>query len=126
LQRLEGAYITGYGDGSSPVLDAEPLTPLPGADTAAKAVLEGHQATRDRIARVLDLAVGFDSMYGMELLATVHWVCAQEDARTIDEVVRAVHEWSPRKADLFTDRHIEIARQHLFDQGWLSECSVSP
>lgn len=41
LATVEGHYLIGYGDGSSPVLDAEPIKVLPGADEMAIAQLSG-------------------------------------------------------------------------------------
>jgi hypothetical protein len=76
--------------------------------------------TRARIDRVIELAAGFDSMYGMELLATVHWVTTHhpDPARTVKDVVGLVHSWSPRKGRLFTQRHVAVALGHLDDLGW--------
>lgn len=74
LRVVEGHYVSGYGDGSSPVHDAEPLTILPGACDEASPVIEAHPETAHRIERVLQLAEGFESAYGLELLATVHWI----------------------------------------------------
>lgn len=120
LKELEGTYLTGFGDGSAKVLDAEPIRPLPGAIEAASAVLATDDLTRARIARVLALADGFDSMYGMELLATVHWVVAHESTTDVDGLVKKVQSWSPRKRELFSERHIVIARQKLADEGWIA------
>lgn len=118
LSELEGHYLVGYGDGSARVMDAEPIEVLPEAVSAANAVLDAYPETAERIERVLDLVEGFDSMYGVELLATVHWA-AVDGATDSASVVRGVQEWSQRKRGLFTERHIEIARQHLIDKGWL-------
>lgn len=120
LNALEGSYLSGFGDGSSKVLDAEPLLPLPGAIDAAGAFLEEDVESRERIARVLRLADGFDSMYGMELLATVHWVAAHESATDVKSAVTRVQSWSPRKRELFSERHIAIAWEHLAEEGWIA------
>jgi hypothetical protein len=39
--------------------------------------------TADRIARVIQLVTGFASAYGLELLATVHWIATQDGAGQI-------------------------------------------
>lgn len=119
LSELEGHYLVGFGDGSARVMDAEPIEVLTEAVSEAISVLDAYPDTAERIERVLDLVEGFDSMYGVELLATVHWA-AGEGARDSASVVRGVQEWSQRKRGLFTERHIKIAHQHLIDKGWLA------
>ncbi|NEA35323.1 macro domain-containing protein [Streptomyces sp. SID13031] len=121
LKVVEGHYLTGFGDGSTPVRAAEPIEVLPGADAAAQPVLAEHPETVRRIERVVELTEGFETPYGLELLATVHWV-----ARTVDEarddpsvVAREVRDWSPRKGRMFTPNHIQVAFRALIDRGWL-------
>ncbi|OJV83644.1 MAG: Appr-1-p processing protein [Cellulomonas sp. 73-92] len=122
LRELEGSYLTGYGDASAKVIDAEPITLLPGAAEEAEAVLAEHPDTQARMARVLELVDGFDSMYGTELLATVHWVATHESPAPADlaDVRRRVQKWSRRKRELFTDGHIEIAWDQLRDERWVA------
>src|SRR5262249_58139716 len=97
-------YIIGFGDGSAKVADAEPLRVLPGADDAAGRVLADHPETQARIDRVLALVEGFESAYGMELLATVHWLVHSDQATAATPVRTAelVRSWSPRKSRMFT------------------------
>lgn len=120
LQHVEGHYLSGYGDGSNPVLEAEPLSLLPGALQASAPVLDQHPETRQRIERVLELAGGFESSYGLELLASVHWVMKHEPAAgdNPSEAARAVQNWTHRKARLFTEEHIRTAWRALNEGGW--------
>lgn len=125
LERLEGHYIRGYGDRSS----ASPIMLLddPIAEDA-KPVLESRPDTRARFDQVGAVISGFETPYGLELLATVHWI-ADRDPRVRDDVGRAiasVHTWSPRKKLMFEAEHIEVAWDHLRSNGWLTtEASVS-
>ncbi len=121
LRELEGHYLTGFGDGSAAVLEAEPLVVMAGAADAAVPVLEQHPETRARISRVLELAAGFDSAYGLELLASVHWVARANPAITDDAAlaVEQVQSWTERKARLFTAEHITAAWRALRERGWL-------
>jgi O-acetyl-ADP-ribose deacetylase (regulator of RNase III) len=121
LNLVEGHFITGFGDGSAPVADAEPLSVLPDAAEEAEKLLAEDPDARDRVQRVLELADGFESAYGLELLATVHWVVNQESLVDDDAVIRKVWDWSPRKARMFTDDHIRIALEVLRGQGWLEK-----
>lgn len=121
LNVVEGHFISGFGDGSASVADAEPLSVLPEAAIDAKRALASDRDTQERIRRVLFLADGFESAYGLELLATVHWVAAQEAVGSDDEIVAKVCEWSPRKSRMFTEDHVRIALETLRGQGWLAK-----
>ena len=48
-----------------------------GAVAESAAFLESHPQTTERLKRVSDLVEGFESSFGLELLATVHWVATQ-------------------------------------------------
>lgn len=126
LSNLEGHYLIGFGDGSAKVADAEPIRVLPGADELAAESLATHPGTSERIARVLQLVEGFESAYGMELLASVHWVAHETSAASHDPDVatRLVRDWTPRKGRMFTAEHIRVAWNALRERGWLptAEC----
>lgn len=114
LINIEGHYLTGFGDGTSRIPDAAPLTPIAGAHEEVERELDSHPETRYRMEQVLDLAEGFETAYGMELLATVHWIaaCAPKDA-TDQDITEKVAEWSPRKARMFTADHVASALRTL-------------
>ena len=79
LHEIEGYFISGYADGGdSP---AKQLELVPGAIDDAENFLEDHPATLKRFNRVADLVEGFESSFGLELLATVHWVAAEAPLR---------------------------------------------
>jgi hypothetical protein len=72
---------------------------------------------------VLRLVDGFESPYGLELLASVHWVATHDDRGPSDELdvaIRRVQEWSGRKQRMFTEDHIAVAFERLREQGWLA------
>jgi O-acetyl-ADP-ribose deacetylase (regulator of RNase III) len=119
LNVVEGHFLSGYGDGSAIVADAEPLAVIPGAAEEAETVLKDSTETRERIDRVLDLAVGFESAYGLELLATVHWLATHDAAADDEALIKRVWEWSPRKARMFTDEHVQAALETLRERDWL-------
>ena len=79
---LEGHYISGLGDDATkPTVEVKLL---PGSRQAAEAFLAEKPATREHIAKVLELIKGFEDPYGLELLATAHWVM-REDAGAADD-----------------------------------------
>ncbi len=127
LSNLEGHYLIGFGDGSAKVADAEPIRVIPGADKLAVESLAAHPETSQRIDRVLQLVEGFESAYGMELLASVHWVAHEISAaaRDLDLATRLVRDWSPRKGRMFTPEHLRVAWKALRERGWLSEAHLA-
>lgn len=119
LQRIEGHYIRGYGDRSQ----SPSVRLLAGAVEDAGALLAAQPATLQRLQQVARLIEGFETPYGMELLATVHWVANNDDpaAQTsADAAVQGVEQWSERKRQRFRPDHVRIAWERLSDQGWLA------
>ncbi|MBX3670434.1 MAG: macro domain-containing protein [Rhodocyclaceae bacterium] len=119
LNRMEGHFIRGLGDG---VVEAE-IEPTEDALAEAEAFIanEGHAALSAHVERVARLIEGFQSSYGMELLASVHWVAAREPGvRSVDEAITAVQGWNDRKKLLMQPNHIKLAWQRLAGEGWLS------
>lgn len=119
LRDMEGHFLSGFGDGSSRVLDAEPIVVTERGQAESRVVLEEDGATSSAFERVADLVSGFESPYSLELLATVHWTAAREGARTPEEARAIIRGWTPRKATLFTDHHVEVAWRALEHGGWL-------
>ncbi|HUT94380.1 MAG TPA: macro domain-containing protein [Thermoguttaceae bacterium] len=118
LSHVEGHFITGYGDAED---DPEKQIELNArASERAEAFLRNHPETRRRFDRVVGLIRGFETPYGMELLATVHWVAKREGASTADDVVAGVYSWNDRKR-MFREQHIRVAWQVLGEKAWLAE-----
>lgn len=118
LNRMEGHFIRGLGDG---VVDAE-IEPLEDALTEAEQFVaeSGHAELARHVERVANLIEGFQSPYGMELLATVHWVATREpNAHSLDQAISAVHAWNERKAKIMQPAHVRAAWSRLEAQGWL-------
>ncbi len=118
LQRMEGHFIRGYGDRSRQDVA---LRLMPGAADQARTFLQNQPESLERLERVSRLIAGFETPYGMELLATVHWLAQEEpDVKNNPEAaVRGVHAWSARKCARFQPPHIKATWQRLHDQNWL-------
>ncbi len=118
LTGMDGSYIRGVGDQAGP----SEIQLLPGALETAQATLHASgSSTLERMERVADTIEGFQTPYGMELLATVHWVAAEEPRPTsFDEVVERVHAWNKRKRQLMSEKDIGIAWTRLLETGWLA------
>ena len=117
LQRMEGHHLRGYGDRSRKTS----VFLIPDAVTESAQFLTDYPRTEGHLARVTELIDGFETPYGLELLATVHWV-AQEDpsaATDSEAAVRNVQAWNQHKRDTFQPSHIGAAWKRLREQGWL-------
>src|SRR5690242_5588941 len=119
LSAMEGHYITGLGDGSARATDAVSIDVMPAAIAQVQEYLAEHPETATRISAVMSEIAGFESAYGLELLASVHWVMSHDEAaRNNPEITHeAVRKWSQRKSSLFTREHVERAWQSVRDRG---------
>ncbi len=118
LNRMEGHFIVGVGDGS---VDSE-IEPAPDALREADEflALHGDENTNTRLNRLHALIDGFQSPYGMELLATVHWVAEHEPSVTSPDVaLKVIGEWNPRKKRLMQAAHVYAAWERLTQAGWI-------
>ena len=117
LQALEGHYIRGYGDGSRKPQTA--LRLLESAPREADEYLANEPEAIEHLGAVRSIIDGFETPYGMELLATVHWVATQGDSPASDlgEAAAMIREWSSRKRAQFPAKHVEVAWNRLAEAG---------
>lgn len=113
---MEGHFLVGSGDGTG----KGDVRLLPGALEEARSALADQPETRAAYERVATLIDGFETPYGLELLATAHWVATREDVEDAAGAAARVRAWSDRKESLFTDRHVSVAWERLESHGWLS------
>jgi O-acetyl-ADP-ribose deacetylase (regulator of RNase III) len=116
LNVIEGHFITGYGDAADK--PERPIELLPNSSKLATELIESHPETQARFERVARLIHGFETPFGMELLATVHWVATREGARFAEEAIERTYGWNERK-QIFDKKQIGRAWQILANQGWL-------
>ena len=118
LVAVEGHLVAGYeDDGDAP---EKSLILVDGAVKESTEFLLGFTETHERIDRTTALVEGFETPYGLELLATVHWVVRQNRLQTLESIIHAVHAWSDRKRQ-FTPAQICLAMDRLIGQGWLEK-----
>ncbi|MBK8639617.1 MAG: macro domain-containing protein [Chromatiaceae bacterium] len=117
LREIEGYLISGYADGGD--APDKQLQLVPGAAEEAEAFLSADSDTRARFERVAELVQGFETPFGLELLATVHWVMTRQGAASLDAVVEHTYAWNDRKRQ-FTPRQIGIAVDCLTRKGWVT------
>jgi O-acetyl-ADP-ribose deacetylase (regulator of RNase III) len=117
LQWVEGHYLRGYGDRSGKAS----VYLLPDAEAEADQFLNGAPEIQDRLQKVIELIEGFETPYGLELLATVHWL-AGEDPNVKENPKAAVEgfeAWNQRKREYFKPEHIFTVWERLRSFGWL-------
>lgn len=116
LRPLEGHLVSGFEDGGE--TPGKQIELVPGAVEDAARFSDRHPDTNDRLERVAQLVDGFESSFGLELLATVHWVAASQPQPTEKEIIATTYAWGPQKRQ-FSERQIRLALRVLRDKGWL-------
>jgi O-acetyl-ADP-ribose deacetylase (regulator of RNase III) len=122
LHSFEGHFTMGFGDGRNKP-DTQ-IELLPSSTEEATAYLHSNRGESDvsmaRLKRVAELIEGFESPYGMELLATVHWAATREvEGNEFERTKAAVFSWSARKRKLLKSDHVRLAWNRLQEKGWL-------
>ena len=76
----------------------------------------------DRLKKIRELIEGFESPYGLELLATVDYVSQNKEIKNTDEIVSNIGEWTERKKEIMKPFHIQASHNRLkeyYRQQWL-------
>jgi len=113
LYAMNGYYLKGFEQ-----KDAKPFDPLElmvnkknEVDTYVQENLSLFE--KDRLNKVASLINGFETPYGLELLATVDYITANDNTRDITSIKNTINEWSERKKNMFTEDHIKLALDTL-------------
>ena len=69
-----------------------------------------------RIKITLDLIEGFESPYGLELLATVDFIRFKSPKIEVGEIEREISEWTDRKREIMKNQHIRAAFVRLTER----------
>lgn len=112
LQGMEGSFTAGLGDGTAKVLANEPISLTEqGSQALSRYLADAAAANRVSTAvdSVLRIIEGFEGPYGVELLASTHWVATNEGAHEPGAAAAAVRKWTKRKGRIFTDDRIGVA-----------------
>jgi hypothetical protein len=117
LRAVEGHLVAGYADGGD--APDKQIELVPGAVKDAETFLTDKQETVGRFDRVGKLVEGFETPFGLELLATVHWVVKHEKATSAEDAAAKAYAWNDRKKR-FSPRQISIAFETLRAKGWLA------
>ena len=120
LSRLEGSYL--HGD--IRVADARPhdtvsLFSDKSEEVSSFLVHNTTPTEKKRLNTVTQLIEGFESPFGLELLATVHWAIKQINEPTVipDTVIKFIHNWNFRKREIMTPSLIQVALERVVNFG---------
>jgi len=86
---------------------------------SARASLDAHPESRARCEKVAHLVEGFESPFGLELLATVHWIVTRDHPAAEEDLIARVYAWAERKRK-FSLQQIRLARRVLAERGWMA------
>lgn len=118
LSAIDGHYIQGFGDRNT----RSSISVTAEGHRLSKELLAKYPESLQRLERVSNLIFGFETPYGMEMLATIHWIASKENKEAgshFQVTLEEVKQWSDRKKNLFQERHLYKAWQHLQSQNWL-------
>lgn len=113
---MEGAYTTGFGDGTANALTLEPIALTTNGTQALADFMQSDKAaprvnaTVDTVLAAID---GFEGPYGVELLASTHWVATHQGAREPATAAAAVRSWTKRKGRIYTDARVSVALERV-------------
>ncbi len=68
---------------------------------------------KNRLKELNSLIEGFESPYGLELLATVDFINQEENIKDTDKIIEVIGNWTKRKKKLMKPFHIKVAHQRL-------------
>ena len=116
LRRIDAHFITGY----DPSHQDSAFRLRRAAVDSADDVLSDLPDATERLGRARTLIEGYDASDQLELLATVGWITRHDmqARRRPEAVVRAVQDWSRRKARRFAPEQITAAWTQLRRHGW--------
>jgi len=126
LEKIDGHFITGYGDGKNK--PDVPIKLLPDAAEEAEEYIKAHPDTQKRFDKVVELIEGFETPFGMELLSTVHWVANHENEaakKDYEVALEEIKKWNTRKAQTMQPMQVEAAWKKLKDLGWFADKSIA-
>ncbi|MGN1079170.1 MAG: hypothetical protein ACI4TE_03260, partial [Alphaproteobacteria bacterium] len=111
IDLLAHKFLIGLKDGT----ESNQIRLRPGTEKIVDDYIADKPEIRDVLNKVRSLIEGYESPFGMELLATVHFVVAREKASNLDEVIFRVHSWNDRKKNLMKPEYIKRAFNRLKD-----------
>lgn len=74
---------------------------------------ELNEIQKRRVDRLIKFIDGFESPYGLELLATIHFIYSKTGKNNINEIIEEIGNWTERKKEIMKPNHIQVALSRL-------------
>lgn len=115
LHNVNGKYLKGLEQMNAKAFEPLELQydKLKEVSEYVKKELSAEQ--RARLSNLIKLIDGFQSALSLEILATVDYVRKDKPGITQQDITQTIHKWSDRKKNLFQEKYIQIAANHLHD-----------
>lgn len=115
LYELNGYYLKGYEQKDRKPF--EPLEIIMEKTREVKSFIDSSlsREEQNRLRDVASFIEGFESPYGLELLATVDFLAQENNTLAASFIREKIEEWSDRKKIMFPVNHIQLAIDHLSD-----------
>ncbi len=117
MTKIEGHFVSGYEDGGD--VPSKEIKLLPRAVKDSADFLSKSPQTKIYLEKVCDLVDGFETPFGLELLATTHWIVSNLPVKTYSNLITEFYDWNERKRQ-FSERQIGVAIDVLAKKGWVS------
>jgi O-acetyl-ADP-ribose deacetylase (regulator of RNase III) len=120
LQHLLHELEKGFISSEKSILDSKPLDLIYLNNDKLEAInqfvnTECSSEEKERLGKVFELMSGYESPFGLELLATVDWIKSSNKKSNLSEmeIKEKIKLWSKRKGDNFKIEHIQAALNRL-------------
>ncbi|WP_317382561.1 macro domain-containing protein [Megasphaera stantonii] len=82
-------------------------------------IIKNDPIRQKRLDKLRDIIFRFESSYGLELLATIHWIVCKNPLiiNDIEKIIENVENWNYRKRTMFDSEPVRIAWKHLKNVG---------
>ena len=110
LKHLNGHYLEFKDEKIKPTIEVK----LHHFETVKKySTTELTAKQIERLKQLQALIEGFETPYGLELLATVDFVCQKKKLIETDAIIQEIGKWTKRKKEIMKPFHIKVAHERL-------------
>lgn len=116
LERIDGHFITGFGDR----VNLSEIKLISSSIKDADDFLKNDPEAKTSLFKVEKLIDGYETPLSMEVLATVHWVIEHEkfNVNNYEGIKEFIYKWNDRKAS-WQDSYIKKAISRLEEYSWI-------
>jgi len=113
LHHLNGKYLKGLEQMNATAFEPLELQYDKVKEISEYVKKELSPEQRTRLSNLLKLIDGFQSALSLEVLATVDFVKKNNPSIEQADIIKTIHNWSNRKRELFQEKYIKVAYNHL-------------